>query len=154
MPDLRILSLDERRLALAYPLVRSATRVGPEQWKKFARDLIAGGGGVLAVEAPDSCLHGVAAYRLAGTLRHALSLQVELLVAFELSRLAPVRQALCTALEALARRRGCRTIQFTMAVGASSAHGRSGLLSSLEERGARVESVSLIQRLPAEAICP
>ena len=152
MPDLRTLLLDESQLAQAYPLVRSAARVGPEQWKKFARELIASGGGVLAVQADDACLHGIAAFRQVGTLRHALTLQVEVLAAFELSRLAPVRKALCAALEELARRKGCRNILFMVGADAT-AGGRSGLHASLEARGARLETVSLVQRLPAAASC-
>ena len=152
MPELRTLLLDERQLAQAYPLVRSAADVGPDQWKKFARELIAAGGGVLAVQAPDSCLLGVAAFRQVGTLRHELSLQVEILVAFELSRLAPVRTALCAALEDLARRKGCRNILFTVGTDAAK-EGRSGLHASLEARGARLETLSLVQRLATEAAC-
>ena len=152
MPDLRTLLLDESQLAQAYPLVRSAARVGPEQWKKFARELIASGGGVLAVAADDSCLHGVAAFRPAGTLRHELSLHVEILVAFELSRQAPVREALCGALEKLARRKGCRSILFTMAADQAS-NRRNGLHARLEQRGARIETLSLVQRLAVEEAC-
>jgi hypothetical protein len=152
MPDFRILLLDERQLAEAYPLVRSATDVSPDRWKKFARELIASGGGVLAVQAADSCLHGVAAFRQVGTLRHELSLQVELLAAFELSRLAPVRKALCAALEDLARRKGCRNILFTVAADAAG-QARSGLHASLEARGARLATVSMVQKLAGEAAC-
>lgn len=113
MPDLRILSLGPRQLSQAYPLVRSGARVTAERWEALACELIAAGGGILAVQADDSCLHGVAAFRQLGSLGHEQILQVEIVVAFELSGDAPVRRMLCAGLEERARELGCRSIVFT-----------------------------------------
>ena len=60
MPDFRVFELEERHLALAYPLARSASAVSEAGWHAFARETIAAGGGVLGIEAEDHCLYGLA----------------------------------------------------------------------------------------------
>jgi hypothetical protein len=147
MPDLRLLRLEERQLSEAYPLVRSATHVDETSWIAFARRLILAGGGVLAVKAQDNCTYGVAAFRLLGTLRHGACLQVEIMVAFELSRHAPVRKALCAALEEIAREEECRAIVFTMAA-SSHANPFSASRISWERLGFQMETVAFVQELP------
>ena len=149
MPDLSLSRLDEGQLALVYPLIRSAARVSLDRWKTFARQLIASGGGILAVEADDGCLHGVAAFRQVGSLRFERSLQVEILVAFELSRMAPVRRTLCAGLEEIAREMGCRSIVFTTA--ARNAEPASAGRLSWEELGLKMETVSFIRHVQPEA---
>ncbi len=148
MPDLSLSRLDEGQLALAYPLIRSAARVSLERWKTFARQLIASGGGILAVEANDGCLHGVAAFRQVGSLRFERSLQVDILVAFELSRMAPVRRTLCAGLEEIAREMGCRNIVFTTA--ARNAEPASAGRLSWEELGLKMETVSFVRQVQPE----
>jgi hypothetical protein len=115
MPELSVLQLSECQLAHAFPLVRAAARVTSDRWEAFGRELIAAGGGILAIQADDGCLHGLAAFRRCETLRHDVSLQVEILVAFELSRSAPVRRALCEAIREHAKARRCHSIVYTMA---------------------------------------
>jgi len=149
MPDLSLSRLDEGQLALAFPLIRSAARVSLDRWKTFARQLIASGGGILAVEADDGCLHGVAAFRQVGSLRFERSLQVEILVAFELSRMAPVRRTLCAGLEEIAREMGCRSIVFTTA--ARNAEPASAGRLSWEELGLKMETVSFVRHVQPEA---
>jgi len=56
MQDLTVETLGSGRLAQVYPLIRSATRVSLERWEEFGRQLLASGGGVLAVIAPDECI--------------------------------------------------------------------------------------------------
>ena len=148
MPDLSLSRLDEGQLALAFPLIRSAARVSLDRWKTFARQLIASGGGILAVEADDGCLHGVAAFRQVGSLRFERSLQVEILVAFELSRMAPVRRTLCAGLEEIAREMGCRSIVFTTA--ARNAEPASAGRLSWEELGLKMETVSFVRQVQPE----
>lgn len=149
MPDLSLSRLDEGQLALAYPLIRSAARVSLDRWKTFARQLIASGGGILAVEADGGCLHGVAAFRQVGSLRFERSLQIEILVAFELSRMAPVRRTLCAGLEDIAREMGCRNIVFTTA--ARNADPSSAGRLSWEELGLKMETVSFVRQVLPEA---
>ncbi|WP_166039014.1 hypothetical protein [Sphingosinicella sp. YJ22] len=152
MPDLSLSRLDEGQLALAYPLIRAAARVSLERWKTFARQLIASGGGILAVGADDGCLHGVASFREVGSLRFERSLQVDILVAFELSRMAPVRRALCAGLEGIAREMGCRSIIFTTA--ARNAEPASAGRLSWEELGLKMETVSFVRHVQPEAAAP
>ena len=110
MPDFRVFELEERQLAQAYPLVRSATGVTSSRWQDFAHETIAAGGGVLGVEAEDECLYGLAAFRPQDTLRHGAALCVELLVAVDLASGHPVRTALCRQLDVIARDRGLCSI--------------------------------------------
>ena len=92
MPDFRVFELEERQLAQAYPLVRSATGVTSPRWQDFAHETFVAGGGVL------------------GTLRHGAALCVELLVAIDLASGHPVRTALCRRLDMIARDRGLCSI--------------------------------------------
>src|SRR5690606_41990714 len=66
MPDLRLSRLDESRLPLAYPLMRSAARVSQARWAAFARQLLAAGGGLLAAAPIDWRVDGDAVSRRTG----------------------------------------------------------------------------------------
>jgi hypothetical protein len=110
MPDFRVFELEERQLAQAYPLVRSATGVTSPRWQDFAHETFVAGGGVLGVETEDGCLYGLAAFRSQDTLRHGAALCVELLVAIDLASGHPVRTALCRRLDMIARDRGLCSI--------------------------------------------
>jgi hypothetical protein len=146
MAELSVGLLDPGQLLQAYPLVRSITHVTQERWLTFARELSDAGGGIIGATGPDGCLHGLAAFRQYGTLRHGLSLQVEILVAFEISRQAPVRKSLCDSLEVMARERGCQHIVFTMA---ARSHGEPGSAPrvSWEQLGTRMETVEFVKSL-------
>lgn len=146
MPDLQIISLGCDRLAEAYPLVRAAAQVGEEQWQTYAHALLRDGGGILVVSAGEDCLHGLAAYREVASLRHGRSLQVEVIIAFELSRLGPVRKALVQALEELARARGCMCLTYTLAArgnGDPCSPGRA----SWEQLGLQMETIGFVREL-------
>ena len=116
--------LSLRESATVYALVRTALpEVEPEQWLDFSSWLEEQGGGVLAVIAGDSAPVGMAAFRPDRSLRHGHMLKVELLVAFELHRSAPVRAALIEALEQIARELGCESLGLALPRGASSDAG-------------------------------
>lgn len=135
MPKLFITTLEPERLADAYPLIRHLAWVGSAQWEKFARELGDKGGGVLAVEAEDGHIHGVAAYLPVTSLKHGKALRVEAIAAFELSHAAPVRNLLSEALDDLARSQGCSAVIMNL--------DSKGLLSLHSPRRCRWESLGL-----------
>lgn len=144
MPDLRALCLDGDDLALAYPLVRSAARVGPEQWLAFAGELIAGGGGVLGARADGECLYGLATFRPLNTLRHRRTLHVELVVAIELGSRQPVRDVLLGELNRIAHDRTCTNILLTIPAG-----GRNDACTNWQARGYVEETCLLVREVAA-----
>lgn len=146
MQNLKVEPLDVERLAEAYPLIRSATRVSQQRWEEFGRELIARGGGVLAVTAPDGCIHGVAAFRPSPNLRHEQSLDVEVIVAFELRGDDRVREQLCSNLEQVAASHRCRTVNFTLA---ARGYGEplSPARAALERLGMKLETVNFVRDL-------
>ena len=146
MPDLKVRNLAGRQLADAYPLVRSATRVSQQRWEDFGRELLAGGGGVLAVTAPDGCTHGVAAFRPRPNLLHRQSLDVELFVAFELRGDNRVRERLYDALERLGQGLGCETLTLTTAAKGYEVP-LTGSRRSLEELGLKLETLNFTRAL-------
>jgi hypothetical protein len=117
MPGLHVLCLEGDELARAYPLVRSAIGIAPDQWREFASDLIGDGGGVLGAKAEAECLYGLATFRPLNTLRHRRALYVELLVAIDLGRRQSVREALQRGLSEIARERACPSIVVTIPAG-------------------------------------
>lgn len=148
MPDLTVRSVGLDHLAQVYPLIRSATRVSLERWQEFGRELLDKGGGVLAVFAPDECIHGVAAYRPSRNLRHEQTLDVEVIVAFDLRGDDRVRTALCRELELIAAKCGCGTVNFTVA--AKSAERSSRVRSGLERLGLKLDTASFVRELPGD----
>ena len=148
MPDLIVESVGLHRLAEIYPLIRSATRVSLERWKEFGKELLDGCGGVLAVTAPDDCVHGVAVYRPVGNLRHQQTLDVEVLVAFELRGDDRVRTLLCHELERIALDLKCSAVNFT--VNAKTAEPSSPARESLERLGLRLDTARFVRELPGQ----
>jgi hypothetical protein len=115
MPDLRIRQLDRDDVERAWSLVRSKSQISSlSEWKRFAHDLFERGGGVIAVSAEDECLHGIATYEPIRTKDSGSVLQVDTMIAFELSRNAPVRSALCDALTGFARLFDCDSVRLAM----------------------------------------
>lgn len=149
MQDFRVESLGPDQLAQVYPLVRAATRVSLKRWEEFGRELLAGGGGVLALTAPDKCIHGAAAYRPGRNLRHEQSLDVEVIVAFDLRGDDRVRETLCRELERIAARLGCSTLNFTVA--AEKAEPASSARNGLERLGLRLDTAGFVRELPGAA---
>ncbi len=146
MPDLKLIHLNDRDLAEAYPLARSAVRVGLHQWQAFGQKLIAAGGGIIAVQAADSCIHGLATFRPVASLRHDFSLNVEILIAFELGSHGPVRTALCAALDEIGRSKGCRNILFTLSARSYSDPTSASRLGC-EAIGLKMETVGFVRTL-------
>lgn len=108
MPQLDVIELDQDELALAWPLVRtSSPELDLEGWRATAEALIDRGGGVLAVAAPDRALHGIATYEKIDKPSFGRVLHVDILVTFELSGRAPVRQTLVQALRQLSAALDC-----------------------------------------------
>lgn len=149
MPDLTVGAVGLDRLAEIYPLIRSATRVSLKRWQEFGRDLLAGDGGVLAVTAPDHCVHGVAAYRPVGTLRHQKSLDVEVIVAFELRGDDSVRDLLCRELEKIAVDLNCSAVNLT--VSARTAEPSSRAREGLERLGLKLDTACFVRELPGQS---
>lgn len=147
--ELIVKHLSVERLAEAYPLIRTATHVSQERWQEFGRELLESGGGVLAVTAADNCLHGISAYRPNRNLRHEQCLDVEVIVAFDLSGDDRVRQALCRELDRIAADLQCSAVNFTVA--AKSAEPSSRARSGLERLGLKLETASFVRELQAPA---
>jgi hypothetical protein len=150
MPDLTVKPLDEQELGLAYPLVLRAARIGQDRWAAFARELLGAGGGIIGAMSEDNQLLGVAAYRRLGSLRHESTLQIDVIVAFELSRLAPVRKSLCAALERIACDQDCASLSYTMAATGSCEAG-SERRRGWEKLGLSMETVSFVRQLRGSA---
>ena len=111
MPHFTVTTLESDQLAAVWPLVRTAVPgLAPAGWTEFAEALIERGGGIVAVAAEDGAFHGIATYEPAEKLGLGKVLKVETLVAFELSRRAPVRRLLCEALDRLAALLGCTAV--------------------------------------------
>ena len=139
--------LQEDQFDAAFPLVRTAApHLQAEDWRHFARRLISGEGGVLTVSAGDGPPYGVAVYRLDYSLRHGRTLEIELIVTFELEREAPARAALCEMLELIALAKDCRSLTITTASKgyAASQSPRAGAWASL---GLNIDSVIFAKRL-------
>jgi hypothetical protein len=143
MPDLRVESMQPDSLAEAYPLVRSATRVTLERWIEFGAELISNGGGVLAVKAPDDCIHGVAAYRPGRDLRHKEILDVDVFAAFDLRGDGSIRKALCDALDRIATDFGFNSVNFT--VPGRNADPASAARAGLERMGLRLDTARFVR---------
>ena len=111
MPNFTIAPLLPARIDEAYALVRMArpdlTAFG---WKAEAQASLAAGG-ILALEAPSGVIQALASWE---DRPDCAALKVDTFVAFELSRKAPARQALCEALQVLARDRGKAAVQFPL----------------------------------------
>ena len=146
--ELAVEPLSADRLAEAYPLVRTATRVSQARWEKFGHELLDSGGGVLAETAADKCRHGVAAYRPNLNLRHEQSLDVEVIVAFNLHGDDRVREALCRELDRVAAALQCSAVNFTVA--GTSAVPRSRARTGLERLGLKLDTASFVRELPGQ----
>ena len=111
-----VIHLQEREFDQALPLVRMAAPMATaERCREFACWLTANCGGIIAAFSGDERPHGIAAYRTEESLVHGLTLKVEPMVTFEINRSAPVRAALCQALELLGMAKGCERLLISTA---------------------------------------
>lgn len=115
MPNFTVVDLDEGGIDAAYPLVRTLTpEVSPAQWRDYAckaRDK----GGLLGLVADSGTLFGLLSYRIEESLQDGPVLSIRDFVTFELSGAAPGRRALCEAAEAVARKKGCTSVELRLA---------------------------------------
>jgi len=150
MPHFTIVNLQEDRYDVALPLVRMAAPLTTlESWRAFVRTLFAGTGGIFAAIASDGRPYGIAAYCPDHTLLHGRVLRVEPLVTFELHRSAPVKAALCDALETTARAKGCGTIMISTGHrGYADIQGPKA--AAWAAHGFEIASVDLVRRLDPE----
>ena len=141
MPDLRIRQLYRDDIERAWPLARSKSQFSSlSGWKRFAHDLVERGGGVIAVSAEDGCLHGIATYEPITQKDVDRVLEVETMVAFELSRRAPIRHALCDALIGFARLFDCGVVRVTLPDGRIVEHSAASAgAEQCHEASRRVE---------------
>ena len=111
MAQFTIEHLSEDQLLDAWPVVcMSHSHASPDWWVSEGSALIERGGGILAARAPDGTIHGIATYEVTRRALLGRVLAVDTLIAFELSRRAPARHALCDALDLLASAFDCRSI--------------------------------------------
>lgn len=119
--------LTREQLASAWPLVRAAgAALDLDRWLKAGRRLLGKGGGILAVATDEGTLHGVATFEPVEEAAAGKVLRVDTLVTFEFSRRAPVRTALCDALEKLGAALGCDAVAVNVA--------NCGFLAELQRR--------------------
>lgn len=111
MPNFTLAPLTEALIGQAYPLVRMASPwLSAEEWQEQARARLQDGG-ILALVAPSGIIQALAGWT---DPPGSIALTVDLFVAFELSRKAPARQALCDGLQALAVERGKEAVHFSL----------------------------------------
>ncbi len=116
MPNFAVENLKRDRLLDAWPVVRvCGPQTNPDWWLNDARQLIERGGGVLAARALDHIVHGIATYEPLDDKYRGRILAVQDLLSFELSHAAPVRRALCDALDDLSLALGCNGIAISTA---------------------------------------
>jgi len=112
VPTFTVISLPPDRVAEAYPLVRMARPELPLAAWVAEADGRQQSGGVLSLVNPGGTIQAVATWE---DQPGSEALKVETFVVFELSRRGAARQALCDGLQALARERGKRAVQFPLA---------------------------------------
>ena len=113
MPQFQLSHLSPDKMDMAFGLVRIAipgTRL--PDWQRYANSLLVSGGAILALTAPDGSIHAIASYMPEPSLRYGRVLRVDTFIAFELSRRAPARKALCDALQAMAEGLDCSTVLY------------------------------------------
>jgi hypothetical protein len=101
--------LSERSLAEANAIVALSNHLA-SCWDDEALALIRRGGGVLAARAADGTVQGIASSEMLDKRHAGRVLAVDRLVAFELSRRQPVRQALIDALQRISEVFGCTAV--------------------------------------------
>lgn len=153
MPQFSLSHLSADQTDTAFGLVRIAlpgTRLA--DWQNYVRSLMVSGGAILALTAPDGGIHALASYMPEVSLRHGRALRVDLFIAFELSRTAPARKALCEGLQTLAKGLGCSTVLYTL--------DSRGLPNDTQDKveswlklGSTIEGVQLAQAAPMAAAC-
>ena len=111
MLHLKIRELTSDEVTNVWPLARTSPRnhslLG---WKYVVREAIRRGGGIVGAIAEDGIVHGVATYEPVLSVRAGRVLRVHTFASFELSRRAPVRQALLEELDRVADLLDCDAV--------------------------------------------
>lgn len=111
MLHFKIMDLEQADLAQAWPLVRAADPgIGLVQWETLGDALIKRGGGIVGVAGEAGGLLGVATYEAVDKPRVGRVLQVDMIVAFELTRRPRIRSILCEELDEMVPRMGCSAL--------------------------------------------
>ena len=149
MPRFSVIHLPLDRIDETLPIVRmAAPLLTAERWRRFARILDNCSGGTLAAVDGNGRPHGLAAYWVDESLVHGRVLRVEPMVTFEISGSAPVRAALCEALELLAQTKSCDSL--VISTGSRGyADGDGEKARGWARLGLELAAVSLVKRLPA-----
>jgi len=115
----------------AYALIRTlAPEVPSDLWEAFMATC-AEPGGLIGLDLPGAGLFGIASYRIEDCVRLGRTMLVDNFWTMELSRSAPGRALLATALETTAASHGCRTVRQVLACGGPGADGDGSLRNHL-----------------------
>jgi len=107
-------SLTADELAQALPLIQVTwPEVGLQAWRDFARSVVAGGGGVLALREQSGYICGLLAYRRDSSLGGPVLL-VSLFTVADLANRPGLANDFLGAVEGLARRLGCVGVRFQL----------------------------------------
>lgn len=106
MSYLSVIPIGQPEAEQAYALVRAiAPEVAPDLWTAFVASCRPGE--LLGMRAPDGAVFGMASYRIEECAQPGRLMLVDNFVTLEVSRSAPVRATLGSALERTARECGC-----------------------------------------------
>lgn len=160
--------LSHDRIAAAYPLLWGAEGISLERWRHYADAVIeprcARNGadataGMVAVEDPQGCIHGLFAYRRVEDLASGTTLQCDGLFAAHLVNPRRVHPALINAMVMLARRLKCKALRvsvpYVAAADAGAAASPAGdLRAALELAGFAPRDLVLCRPVEDEASAP
>lgn len=150
MTGFTVVHLQEDRLDHTLPLVRmAAPLVTAEGWRRFARRRIENDGGILAALAGDGRPHGIAAYLAEECLTDGRTLHVEPMVTFEIHPSAPVRTALCRALELIALAQRCESLRI-VPPGRGYADARGAKARAWASLGLEVGPVAFVKHVVSD----
>ncbi len=154
MPNVKIRPLEAQRVAQCFPLIHlTAPSMTAGAWQDFAEGHMARGhpepNGILVAEKPGGCILGLAVYSIEQDPIQGRTLMVKNLIAHDYftSGRRQVEHALITAIENLARGKGCRAVHVIMPA-ASVQLFPSGLHDALESEGHQLAGLSYCKPLP------
>ena len=153
MRELRLLPLERRQIAQAYPLVQAIRPdVSLEAWRAYARRFPAQGGdcarsGIATVQDDSGVILGLFAYRVGTAPQHGTTLFVDHFVALDIISPATVTAELADGMERIARCLGCHAVH--TAVTCSENARCQDIIERLRAFGHRLESFQLCKPLPA-----
>jgi hypothetical protein len=154
MQNLKIQALESERVAQCFPLVHlTAPSMTAGEWQDFADGHMAQGhpepNGILVAEKLGGCILGLAVYSFDRDPLQGRTLLVKNLIAHDYfaSGRRQVERALITAIETLARGKGCRALHVIMPASSVQLFP-SGLHDALESEGHKLSGLSYCKPLP------